>query len=71
MAKGTKLSEFEKGEITALKRVRKYQKNFKGLHHHHIALVARISLILSHPSSLSFIAQGRSSGQYPVSSHSC
>ena len=25
MAKGTKLSEFEKGEITALKRVRKSQ----------------------------------------------
>ena len=26
MAKGNKLSEFEKGEITALKRVRKFQK---------------------------------------------
>ena len=26
MAKGTKLSEFEKGEITGLKRVRKSQK---------------------------------------------
>ena len=26
MAKGTKLSEFEKGEITALKRVRKSQR---------------------------------------------
>ena len=32
-------------------------------HHHHIALVARISLTLSRHSSLSFIA--------PVSSHSC
>ena len=40
-------------------------------HHHHVVLVARISLTLSHHSSLSFIALGRSSGQYPVSSHSC
>ena len=40
-------------------------------HHHHLALVARISLTLSRHSSLSFIALGRSSGQYPVSSHSC
>ena len=39
--------------------------------HHHIALVARISLTLSRHSSLSFIALGRSSGQQPVSSHSC
>ena len=37
----------------------------------HIALVARISLTLSRHSSLSFIALGRSSGQHPVSSHSC
>ena len=37
-------------------------------HHHHIALVARISLTLSRHSSLSFIALGRSSGQHPVSS---
>ena len=45
----------------------------KGLicHHHHVALVARISLTLSRHSSLSFIALGRSSGQYPVSSHNC
>ena len=35
------------------------------LHHHHIALVARISLTLSRHSSLSFIALGRSSGQHP------
>ena len=34
-------------------------------------LAARISLILSRHSSLSFIALGRSSGQHPVSSHSC
>ena len=40
-------------------------------HHHHIALVARISLTLSRHSFLSFIALGRSSGQHPVSSHSC
>ena len=39
--------------------------------YHHVALVARISLTLSRNSSLSFIAQGRSSGQHPVSSHSC
>ena len=40
-------------------------------HHHHVALVARISLTLSRHSSLSFIAPDRSSGQHPVSSHSC
>ena len=40
-------------------------------HHHHIVLAARISLTLSRHSSLSFIALGRSSGQHPVSSHSC
>ena len=40
-------------------------------YHHHIMLVARISLTLSCHSSLSFIALGRSSGQHPVSSHSC
>ena len=39
-------------------------------HHHHIALVARISLTLSRHSSLSFITLGRSSGQHPESSHS-
>ena len=40
-------------------------------HHHHVALVARIFLTLSRHSSLSFIAVGRSSGQHPISSHSC
>ena len=40
-------------------------------HYHHVVLVARISLTLSRHSSLSFIAIGRSSGQHPVSSHSC
>ena len=41
------------------------------IYHHHVVLVARISLTLSHYFSLSFIASGRSSGQHPVSSHSC
>ena len=40
-------------------------------HHHHVVLVARISLTPSRHFSLSFIASGRSSGQHPVSSHSC
>ena len=40
-------------------------------HHHHVVPLARISLILSHHSSLLFIASGRSSGLHPVSSHSC
>ncbi len=31
MAKGTKLSEFEKGEIIALKRVGKSERKFEGL----------------------------------------
>ena len=39
--------------------------------HHHVVLVARISLTLSRHFSLSFIASGRSSGQHHVSSHSC
>ena len=41
------------------------------IHHHHVVLVARIFLTLSRHFSLSFIASGRSSGQHPVSSHSC
>ena len=48
-----------------------YVMNVPCHHHHNIALVARISLTLSRHSSLSFIALGRSSGQHPVSSHSC
>ena len=39
-------------------------------HHHHVVPLARISLTLSRHFSLSFIASGRSSGLYPVSSHS-
>ena len=39
-------------------------------HHHHVVPLARISLTLSRHFSLSFIASGRSSGLYSVSSHS-
>ena len=40
--------------------------------HHHLAVPpTRISLALSHHSSLSFIASGRSSALYPVSSQNC
>ena len=41
------------------------------IYHHYQVPQARISLILSRHFSLSFIASGRSSGQHPVSSHSC
>ena len=47
------------------------QKTWPIIHHHHLVLAARISLTLFRHSSLSFIALGRSSGQQPVSSHSC
>ena len=40
-------------------------------HHHDVVPLAQISLTLSRHFSLSFIASGRSSGQHPVSSHSC
>ena len=46
-------------------------KSYISHHHHHVALVARISLTLSRHSFLSFIALGRSSEQHSVSSHSC
>ena len=39
-------------------------------HHHHVVPLARISLTLYRHFSLSFIASVRSSGLYPVSSHS-
>ena len=39
-------------------------------HHHHVVVLARISLTLSRHFSLSFIASGRSSGLHPISSHS-
>ena len=48
-----------------------YWTNDTTNHHHHIAVVVRISLTLSRHFTLSFIALGRSSGQHPVSSHSC
>ena len=55
--------------------IRVWIKNFKTgcyhHHHHHVLLVARISLTLSHHFSLSFITSGWSSGQHPISSHSC
>ncbi len=38
---------------------------------YNVVSLARISLTLSHHFSLSFITSGRSSGQHPVSSHSC
>ena len=40
-------------------------------HHHHVVPPAWIFLTLSRHSSLSFIASGRSSRLFPVSSHSC
>ena len=64
--------EFYPLDILIKTRAERKNQNWEILHHHHhIALVARISLTLSRHSSLSFIALGRSSGQHPVSSHSC
>ena len=40
-------------------------------HHHNVGPPVQISLTLSRLSSLSFITSSRSSGLYPVSSHSC
>ena len=40
-------------------------------YHHHVVPLSRITLTLSRHFSQSFIASGRSSGLYPVSSHSC
>ena len=42
-----------------------------GNHHHHVVPLPWISLTLSLHFSLLFIASGRSSVLYPVSSHSC
>ena len=55
----------------SMKCVYKYIYIYIYIYHHHIVLAVRISLTLSRHSSLSFIALGRSSGQQPVSSHSC
>ena len=41
------------------------------IHHHHVALSARIFLTLSRHPSLSSIAFGRSSGLHPVTAQSC
>ena len=51
--------------------IRVFHTSLHHHHHHHVVLVARISLTLSRHFSLSFIASCRSSGQHPVSSHSC
>ena len=51
--------------------IRYFYPHIRYHHHHHVVLVARISLTFSRHFSLSFIASGRSSGQHPVSSHSC
>ena len=40
-------------------------------YHHHVVLLARISLTLTHHFSQSFIASDRSSGLHLESSHSC
>ena len=62
-------SEFSFSETSCLTKAK--EQKYHHHHHHHVVLVARISLTLSRYSSLSFIAPGRSSGQHPVSSHSC
>ena len=50
----------------------RYKETLQYHHHHHHAMApARVSLSLSHHSSLSFIASGRSLGLHPVSSQSC
>ena len=71
--KGAFWSPSTKGDnfIYYLQCIFRFISSERNHHHHHIALVARISLTLSRHSSLSFIALGRSSGQHPVSSHSC
>ena len=58
-------------QLVPLIRANRHALHGSSHHHHHIVLAARISLTLSRHSSLSFIALGRSSGQQPVSSHSC
>ena len=50
---------------------RVYNNNINNNNNNHVVLVAWISLTLSRHFSLSFIASCRSSGQHPVSSHSC
>ena len=62
---------FSENQKASKKKKKKEWKKIECNHHHHVALVARISLTLSCHSSQSFIALDRSSGQHPVSSHSC
>ena len=66
----TNQTQLNRDKRKSKKRIHQNSKTSRN-HHHHIALVARISLTLFRHSSLSFIALGRSSGQHPVSSHSC
>ena len=54
----------------ALEMIRQLEYTGNHHHHRHVVLVARISLTLSRHFYLSFIASGRSSGLYPISSHS-
>ena len=65
----------ETWDLLSLRFLRRYHQqrfaNNYNNHHHHVVPPARISLTLSRHFSLSFIAFGRSSGLYPVSSHSC
>ena len=68
---GQYLNQFPPNTIKVIREFERIQKRICRHHHHHIALVAQISLTLSRHSSLSFIAIARSSGQHPVSSHSC
>ena len=53
------------------KKSRNLLRNLIYQYYHHVVPLARISLTLSHHFSLSFIASGKSSGQHPVSTHSC
>ena len=52
-------------------RARARADNHHHHHHHHVVPPVEISLTLSRHFSLSFIDFGRSSGLYPLSSHSC
>ena len=58
-------------ELATLRHEKLFVNRLQISHHpHHVVPPARISLILSHHFSLSFIASGRSSGLHPVSLHS-
>ena len=44
--------------------------NYYIIHHHHVALAARMSMTISRQPSLLYIVPGRSSAEQPASSHS-